>query len=170
MLMYLELSRPKGDVSRWEKVLKRITLLNKNYPLKSKKCQTMDFQRSFEDTTEEEKEIYKIVRDSFIDQGVVFFGGYANSLYANYLPKRDRKFLSESPDFDVLSMEPEKTAEILKERLRDEGYKHIKIIKKPGVGELLSVHYEIKIDKETVAFIYEPIAVSYTHLTLPTKA
>jgi len=54
-------------------------------------------------------------------------------------------------------MEPEKTAEILKERLRDEGYKHIKIIKKPGVGELLSVHYEIKIDKETVAFIYEPI-------------
>ena len=29
MLMYLELSRPKGDISRWEKVLKRLTLLNK---------------------------------------------------------------------------------------------------------------------------------------------
>ena len=28
MAMYLELSRPKGDVSRWEKVLKRLTLLN----------------------------------------------------------------------------------------------------------------------------------------------
>ena len=38
MLMYLELSRPKGDPSRWEKVLKRISLLNKNYPLKGKYC------------------------------------------------------------------------------------------------------------------------------------
>ena len=33
MAMYLELSRPAGDVSRWEKVLKRLVLLNKNYPL-----------------------------------------------------------------------------------------------------------------------------------------
>ena len=37
MAMYLELSRPKGDVSRWEKVQKRLVLLNKYYPLK-KKC------------------------------------------------------------------------------------------------------------------------------------
>ena len=27
MAMYLELSRPDGDVSRWEKVLKRLTLI-----------------------------------------------------------------------------------------------------------------------------------------------
>ena len=37
MAMYLELSRPDGDVSRWEKVLKRLTLLNKHYPMKGKK-------------------------------------------------------------------------------------------------------------------------------------
>ena len=30
MAMYVELSRPMGDVSRWEKILKRIILLNKN--------------------------------------------------------------------------------------------------------------------------------------------
>jgi len=33
MSMYLELSRPKGDVSRWTKVYKRLQLLNKHYPL-----------------------------------------------------------------------------------------------------------------------------------------
>ena len=33
MNMFLELSRPAGDISRWEKVLKRLTLLNKHYPL-----------------------------------------------------------------------------------------------------------------------------------------
>ena len=31
--MYLELSRPKGDVSRWKKVYERLLLLNKEYPM-----------------------------------------------------------------------------------------------------------------------------------------
>lgn len=31
--MYLELSRPRGDVSRWTKVYKRLMLLNKHYPV-----------------------------------------------------------------------------------------------------------------------------------------
>ena len=31
MAMYVELFRPEGDTSRWEKVLKRLILLNKNY-------------------------------------------------------------------------------------------------------------------------------------------
>ena len=33
MSMYLELSRPRGDVSRWEKVYKRLQLLNNAYPI-----------------------------------------------------------------------------------------------------------------------------------------
>lgn len=31
--MYLELSRPRGDVSRWKKVYDRLLLLNKHYPM-----------------------------------------------------------------------------------------------------------------------------------------
>ena len=31
--MYLELSRPRGDVSRWTKVYERLQLLNKQYPM-----------------------------------------------------------------------------------------------------------------------------------------
>jgi len=34
MSMYLELSRPRGDVSRWKKVYERLLLLNKHYPIK----------------------------------------------------------------------------------------------------------------------------------------
>jgi hypothetical protein len=37
MSMYLELSRPRGDVSRWEKVYKRLTLLNAAHPVTCKK-------------------------------------------------------------------------------------------------------------------------------------
>lgn len=35
MLMYLELSRPRGEVSRWEKVYERLALLNEFVPVKS---------------------------------------------------------------------------------------------------------------------------------------
>ena len=45
MAMYLELSRPEGDVSRWEKVLKRLTLLNKVYPMQLGNCSKMELQR-----------------------------------------------------------------------------------------------------------------------------
>jgi hypothetical protein len=37
MSMYLELSRPRGDVSRWKKVYERLLLLNKHYPIVCKK-------------------------------------------------------------------------------------------------------------------------------------
>nr|MBC8295133.1 hypothetical protein [Pelagibacterales bacterium] len=48
MSMYLELSRPQGDVSRWEKVFKRLGLLNKHYPLRGKSCDIDSIQRLFE--------------------------------------------------------------------------------------------------------------------------
>ena len=53
MAMYLELSRPDGDVSRWEKVQKRLTLLNTHYPLKGYDCDKIEYQRGFEGSTSE---------------------------------------------------------------------------------------------------------------------
>jgi hypothetical protein len=38
MNMYLELSRPAGDVSRWEKVYKRLLLLNEEHPPRAGRC------------------------------------------------------------------------------------------------------------------------------------
>ena len=48
MSAYLELSRPEGDISRWEKVMKRLVLLNKYYPIKESDCNIADFIRNFE--------------------------------------------------------------------------------------------------------------------------
>ena len=164
MSMYLELSRPAGDVSRWEKVLKRLVLLNKHYPLRSSHCDDYEFQRTMENKTENNK-VYEIVRETFINQGVVFFGGYALSLYSHYMPRHLQKKLDRNPDFDVLSEDPIKTAEILKERLEDEGFKHIKIVKRDAIGEVIAPHYQVLIGKDTIAFIYEPIACHSYNMT-----
>lgn len=161
MAMYLELSRPAGDVSRWEKVLKRLTLLNKNYPLTAKQCSSINFQRDIENektTMEDKKLIYETVKDTFISQGVVFFGGYAISLYSMYMPKHLRKQLQNIPDFDVLSEEPHDTAQIVKERLLSNGVKGVKLKEKPAIGEIIAPHIELLVGDETVAFIYKPIA------------
>jgi hypothetical protein len=157
MNMFLELSRPIGDTSRWEKVLKRLTLLNKNYPLSAKQCSTVEFQRKMADSKDADN-IYEIVQRTLIDQGVIFFGGYALSMYSQYMPKQLKHKLEKIPDFDVLSEEPLLTAQIVKERLADIDVKNVKIIKRPGVGEIIAPHYEIKVDKDTIAFIYEPLA------------
>lgn len=159
MGMYLELSRPKGDVSRWEKVLKRLVLLNKNYPMQNPRCNHIDFMRDFESKNHDAEDIYAIVRDSLTDQGLVFFGGYASSLYSKFMPKDKREmFKRNNPDFDVLSEDPETSATILKERLQDEGFEKVKMHKHNGFGEIISPHYEVSVGNDTVAFIYQPLA------------
>ncbi len=157
MNMYLELSRPAGDISRWEKVLKRLTLLNKHYPLTFKQCSSVKFQRNMSDS-EYADSIYENIQHTLISRGVVFFGGYALSLYSQYMPKHLKHQLEKMPDFDVLAEDPLLTAQIVKERLADIGVKNVKIIKRPGVGEVIAPNYEIKVGKDTVAFIYKPLA------------
>ena len=182
MAMYQELSRPMGDVSRWEKILKRLILLNKNFPLRGKLCNYKDFQRNYEENEEnkeneenEENEensrkIYKVVKDSFINQGLIFFGGYAASLYGNYMPKNEKIYAKNIPDFDILSEDPYSSAVILKEQLIYEGFKNIKIILKPQIGKFVENHYEIMINKDIVAIIYKANAChSYNVITINGK-
>ena len=166
MSMYLELSRPAGDTSRWEKVMKRLSLLNKHYPITNINCNDVEFQRDMENKTQED-EIYDNVRNTLVNQGVVFFGGYAISLYSQYMPKNLQHKLDRIADFDVLSNDPETTAQIIKERLKDIDVKNAKIIKRQPVGEVIPEHYEVKIGNDTVVIIYKPIAChSYNVLNI----
>uniref|UniRef100_A0A6C0JK40 Poly(A) polymerase catalytic subunit domain-containing protein n=1 Tax=viral metagenome TaxID=1070528 RepID=A0A6C0JK40_9ZZZZ len=159
MAMYLELSRPDGDVSRWEKVFKRLSLLNKHYPIKTNsKCNTIDFQRKSDLNSDQSEKLYISTRNSLIDQGVIFFGGYATSLYSKYMSDDQKHIVKKIPDFDVLSEEPNKCATILKESLEREGFKKISIINHDPIGEIIPYHVEIQVGKSSIAYIYKPIA------------
>ena len=167
MNMFLELSRPAGDVSRWEKVLKRLTLLNKHHPLKPKQdCLAGSFQRKLTENPEDSEKLYTLVRDTFIESEVVFFGGYAAALYSQYMPPGQRRIAGKIPDFDVLSEDPDRVSLVICNTLIENGFKNVKAIVNEPIGEILPRHIEIRVGKETVAFIYLPISChSYNTIT-----
>jgi hypothetical protein len=173
MSMYLELSRPNGDITRWEKILKRISLLNKNYPLRGQHCNDIEIQRFFDPEKKLKKgieeRIFYITRDTLINQGVVFFGAMAIQIYLRFLKKYKYHKFKKIPDFDVLSLNPKQTATILKDSLSRGGIKNISINKKEGVGEIIAPHYEVTVKGETIVIIYEPLACHSYNVTKLSK-
>jgi len=166
--VYKELSRPEGEVARWEKVFKRLALLNKHYPIKKQRCESVKFMRDFEGDKDLSLSLYGLVKKAIIDQGLVFFGGYACELYGKYLSIKQQKNKSSSPDFDALSETPEESAKYIKEQLTSAGVKNVKIYKKPGAGEIIAPHYEIAVGDQSVCFIYEPLGC-HSYNTLRVK-
>lgn len=74
------------------------------------------------------------------------------------MEKNIREKFKKSPDFDVISEEPDVLATIIMERLRELGFKKIKSIDHDGISEIIPRHIEIRVDNEILALIYEPIA------------
>jgi hypothetical protein len=163
MNMYLELSRPAGDVSRWEKIYKRLTLLNEHYPFDiPKKCTRLDFKQS----NQSSGRLYDEIRNALIDNGVVFFGGYATRLYSQYMPKTQREMIRKIPDFDVLSDSFEHCANMLIERLKLKGFSATKR-QYDGVGEITPERIDIIVKKDVMVSIYKPIAChNYNVITI----
>ena len=157
MSMYLELSRPKGDVGRWEKVLKRLILLNKHYPIKEYDCKNTIVGRNFYKSTKKVKErnIYNALKKICIQAGVVFFGSYAFNLYSRYMPNYLKNLKSKAADFDIIAINPLKAVQYIKYELKALNILNVNYVKHNEVGEIIPVHYELKIGKETIAFIYE---------------
>lgn len=192
MSMYLELSRPMGDTSRWEKILRRLMLLNEHYPVTHRNCRSIDFQRPMEDSdgdgdgdgdrrhrdgkrvekdenAHREEEVYTIVRDTFIQHGVVFFGGYALSLYSQYMPPEDRQHIHQFADFDVLANDPVALCDVVRAHLQAAGVTGVTVRHHAPLGEIIPEHLEIRVHQDTVAFVYQTIAChSYNVVPVPT--
>ena len=173
MDMYKELSRPQSEISRWEKVFKRLNLLNKYFPIHNKgdSCHQhqhqgqhdkIEFMRNFKGNPETGDQVYDILINCFIKEEVVFIGAYATHLYTNRMShmsdKESTKNHHHIPDFDVLAINAKKTVEDIKEKLLKHGLKNIIVEKKNELWKIIPVHYEISIGKDKVCVVYETIA------------
>jgi hypothetical protein len=144
MSMYLELSRPRGDVSRWTKVFKRLALLNKAYPIK---CPRSD---SEEDILEDPTDI-----ESFLaDNDAVILGLHASQIH-------DRKIRAWDLPVDLLvtSKDMDDTVENLKGILVG-----TKSEVHPAIGEFVSRHVDITKKDRLIVRVFETQACHSYHI------
>jgi hypothetical protein len=117
MLMYLELSRPRGQVERWPKVFERLTLLNEAFPPKPCRTKVDDLVGRVNIPFV----VRKIVLDYVIDNKRVLMGAEVVSMYDWLLSKSKRLnptigwFLNKRGMLVFISPEAERDAYRLKE-------------------------------------------------------
>lgn len=88
MLMYLELSRPRGEVVRWEKVYERLLLLNEFVPVSPRGCKSR--VRKYQLHTEEVAAIMHYC----VEEGRIFGGADLLGFYnASFTGKKRAKWL-----------------------------------------------------------------------------
>ena len=131
--MYLELSRPRGDVSRWSKVYKRLMLLNKHYPVS---CPLEDSRKVITESYLSE-DARKEMEELLIDKKVILLGMNAVMLHTKDPKHRwslPMDILSTPDEFDSLT---QSFATALEPRGK------VKIDLYPAYTELLPRHADI---------------------------
>lgn len=158
MNIYAELRNPDGDVSRFEKIYKRLILLNKHYPITTNmnKCNRIEYKRRMVNR-EKVSLIYNTLLHVFLQNELVFFGGHALSIYAKYIRSKyiSNQFKINEPDFDVFSNNPMDIINILQEKFERLNIP-FRFIKHDAIGEILNTNYELIVYNDTVGFIYIP--------------
>jgi hypothetical protein len=156
MNIYLELSRPSGDVSRWEKVYERLLLLNQEHPLKAGRCVENPLASLGSEALTEPKQADVIRHERIVSAGVaagaIFLSGA--SYLVNAEPRAD----------EVVMLLTPKRAEVvaaIKGSLKATEY--------PANGELLPARTELHTGrKQLVAVVFETVAChNYTTLKDP---
>ena len=144
MGMYLELSRPNGDVSRWAKVYKRLVLLNKAFPFERSKCAKSNVKFP--------EDVYQPTYKTLVADDVVFIGGYANKMYLHHASGDNIENLTE---FDVISTDPLKTCSRLMEALKE----HNPTLQvHDAIGSLIEKYHSISINGKYLLFVFTPVA------------
>jgi hypothetical protein len=131
--MYLELSRPRGDVSRWTKVYKRLMLLNKHYPVE---C-PLDESRKVITETYLSDDARREMEQLLIDKKVVLLGMNAVMLHTKDPRQRwglPMDLLVTPDEFDSVT---QSFASVLEPRGK------VKIDLYPAYAELLPRHADI---------------------------
>jgi len=148
MSVYLELSRPMGNVERWAKVYKRIRLLNEEFPVI---CPTSDEAVNEEYAT---PEVRDKLEDLMLKNEVVLLGFNASTIQAG---KNEWKL-----PLDLL-VEPKNFDKIVKELIGIFGRGFAKKREFEEYGELLPAHADITHDDKLLVRVFETIACHSYH-------
>lgn len=159
MNMYLELSRPSGDVSRWEKVYKRLLLLNETHPVRPGRCVENPLAALGGAGDSEVSAATKALYDKIVEAGIVENAVFLSG--ASYLATPD----AVPPEADsvvllvVVDATPIHTALTVAAQLKPTVY--------PAIGELLPARTEYRTAKGRLAAVVFETVSCHAYTTLP---
>jgi len=151
MNIYVELSRPAGNVERWPKVYERLLLLNEEHPLKPGRCVEDPLERLGEAAGGDKATHGRIVGVG-IDEGAVFLSGAHMLADSKADPNPEEVVL-------LLTDKPGKLLGALTQAMT------INQKPFPALGELLPARTEVRVKGRLVAVVFETVAChNYTTL------
>jgi len=157
MMMYLELSRPKGDVDRWPKVFERLQLINQLFPI-----------RGCSKTPEQKGRIPFTIRSTILNYIVewqrILCNGPVIPLYKQGIKKQNAVFrIQEGGAVLFTSPDPKIDAMTLKKNL---GESSIKILRHRARGEIVPERFELALHGNTLCVIVQETAC-HSYYPLP---
>lgn len=152
MMMYLELSRPRGEVGRWEKVFERLTLLNYAKPIHLCQTEKIKIPPIESDLRESILQYLILKRRVFVgpELGYVYKEATQEDSYTNWILRSGGCVIFFSPKLDT-------DTESLKNILGDKGL-GIEWIE--GYQDIIPRRVLIRKDKKPVAYLIDESACS----------
>jgi hypothetical protein len=161
MMMYLELSRPHGDVSRWEKVFERLQLINQEFPMRGKCKGEQRYTQLIP------KEVHKIVLDYGIEKERILCNGPLAAIYSKGI--RHKTFFDTKVSGPLFFTSPDPKADISELKSRLPGYDLSKYLHEAR-GDIVPMRVELRMgDVPVCMFIEETACHSYNTVLLPDR-
>jgi hypothetical protein len=151
MMMFLELSRPRGEVERWMKVFERLTLLNTAKPIK--RCTERTPRINNIPPKIRQKVLEYLIQEKRVLAGAEI--GFIYRSYADQTPPQMSWFLYSGGPLLFFSPNLEKDAEAIQEIL---GQKGLTIQRKEGYGDYVPNRLVIRKNRQIVAYLIDEIS------------
>lgn len=161
MMMYLELSRPRGQVARWEKVFERLQLINSIFPVRGSGPRHPRIPLIPQD-------VRSTILDFCIEQQRVVCNGPVAALYSRGIRRGSVK-LQDKPGGAVLFVSPDPKADglLLKTLFKQRGKGDVRLFLHKARGEIVPERIELRLGDKPVCLIVKEVAChSYNNFPL----
>jgi hypothetical protein len=164
MNMYLELSRPRGEVERWEKVYKRLILLNSVKEPYSDSCQQHKSR-----VTRINKIIHEAIIEYIIRENLIFIGAELKRVYSHANTLNHGYIIKSTSPILIYTSEPESHLQSLRQIIHDKDTSlKLQNVHWDARGELLPEMFGIMSGgRVIVVLIREQFCHAYNVVTLP---
>lgn len=160
MMMYLELSRPKGMVERWPKVYERLQLINELFPIRG--CMV---PLTGEPLGTIPLGIRKSILEYIIEWKRILCNGAMGHLYSRGIRKGDAVYrIQEGGAVLFTSPDPKIDASVLKKNLGED----IQLFRHKQRGEIVPERFELRLKGKTLCVILQETAC-HSYVAFPTS-